>query len=103
VRARIAKGRALHGHTFLTQHVTNHPGVGLHEPMRTITTKDQWALVRGDAYRPLTPRELARGMGFSDDYRLPDVSRAHQVRGLGNAVPPPLGAAVLGTLLDSLG
>ena len=93
---------AVHGHTFLTQHVTNHPGVSLEEPIRTITTKEQWALVRGDQYRPLTPRELARGMGFSDSFELPDVSRVDQVRGLGNAVPPPLGAAVLGVLLKTL-
>lgn len=102
VRGRVERGRAAHGHVFLTQHVTNHPGVSLDEPIRTITTKDQWALVRGDEYRPLTPRELARGMGFSDAFELPDVSRVDQVRGLGNAVPPPLGAAVLSVLVKTL-
>lgn len=102
VRTRVERGRAAHGHTFLIQHVTNHPGVPLDQPIRTITTKDQWALVRGDEYRPLTPRELARGMGFADTFDLPDVSRVDQVRGLGNAVPPSLGAAVLRVLTTSL-
>lgn len=102
VRARVNRAREQHGATFLTQHVTNHPGVPLDQPIRTITTKDQWALVHNDMYRPLTERELARGMGLADSFVLPDVSRTDQVRGLGNAVPPPLGAAVLQVLVDSL-
>lgn len=88
VRARFAKGRANHGPRFLSQHVTGHPGVPLDEPIRTITTKDQWVLVDGDRYRPLTVRELARGMTFRDSYQLPAASRVDSIRGLGNAVPP---------------
>lgn len=95
-RARIAKGRARCGSTFLTQHVTNHPGVPLDEPIRTITTKDQWALVRGNEYRPLTMRELARGMGFPDHYTWPDdLPRTKVHIGLGNAVCPPVGRALI--------
>ena len=92
VRRRIANGRKRHGDRFLTQHVSNHPGVGLDEPIRTITTKDQWAVVRGRMYRPLTIRENARGMGFPDDYAWPTgATRGDAVRGLGNAVPPAVG------------
>lgn len=92
VKRRIAKarGRGL-GRRFLTQHVTGHPGVGLDEPIRTITTKDQWAVVDGDRYRPLTVRENARAMGFGDDYGWPEqATRKDCIRGLGNAVCPPL-------------
>lgn len=90
VKGRIAKGRKNCGRTFLSQHVTGHPGVPLSEPIRTITTKDQWILVDGDRYRPLTKREYARGMGFSDRFRWPEgANRSDVVKALGNAIPPP--------------
>lgn len=95
-QARIAKGRGNHGERFLSQHVTNHPGVGLHEPMRTITTKDQWIVVDGDKYRPLTVREYARGMSFPDWYRWPTSANKKQtIKGLGNAVCPTQAAALI--------
>lgn len=91
VRERVAKGKKNHGKVFLTQHVTGHPGVPLDEPIRTITTADQWAIVDGAYYRPLTVRENARGMGFPDSYRWPEgTKRRDQIMGLGNAVCPPL-------------
>jgi site-specific DNA-cytosine methylase len=93
---RIAAGRSRHGNRFLTQHVTAHPGVPLDEPIRTITTKDQWAVVDGDRYRPLTIREMARGMGFPDSYRWPEgCRRTDKVKGLGNAVCPPVAKALI--------
>jgi DNA (cytosine-5)-methyltransferase 1 len=95
-RERILAARARHGERVLVQHVTGHPGVPLHEPIRTITTKDQWVVVRGDDYRPLTKREYARGMGFRDGYSWPEhVSRADTIKGLGNAVCPPAAARVI--------
>jgi DNA (cytosine-5)-methyltransferase 1 len=102
IRGRIAKGRRNHGRTFLSQHVSNHPGVGLDEPIRTITTKDQWCLVEGDRYRSLTVRELARAQGFCDSYRIPAVSRADALRGIGNAVPPPLAEQLVTAVCDAL-
>lgn len=96
VRARFRKGRANHGKRFLSQHTTGHPGVSLDEPIRTITTKDQWVIVDGDQYRPLTVRELARGMSFRDSYSWPDgATRIDSIKGLGNAVPPKLGQGVI--------
>jgi DNA (cytosine-5)-methyltransferase 1 len=90
-RLRIAAAQKRIGPRCLVQHVTGHRGVPLSEPIRTITTKDQWILVDGSRYRPLTLRELARGMGFSDGYTWPDrLSRVDVVRGLGNAVCPPV-------------
>lgn len=90
-RRRIAMAQRNHGPRCLTQHVTNHPGVPLTEPIRTITTKDQWAIVDGDVYRPLTVREYARAQGFPDGYGWPaHASRCDIIRGIGNAAPPPL-------------
>lgn len=102
VRARIARAQANHGQRCLTQHVTNHPGVGLDEPIRTITTKDQWAVVDGDRYRPLTVRETARAMGFPDSYRFPEgAGRRNCILALGNAVPPPVGRDVVAATLEA--
>ncbi len=96
VRERIAKGQANHGRRFITQHVTNHPGRSLSEPLPTITTQDQLAVVDGDRYRPLTIRETARGMGFADSFGWPrHATRRDTIRGLGNAVPPDLAEPVI--------
>lgn len=95
VLERIERGRRNHGRRFLTQHVTGHPGVALNEPIRTITTKDQWALVDGDRYRPLTVRENARAMGFPDSYTWPKSTRREQVTGIGNAVCPPVARRIV--------
>ena len=102
-QARIAKGRAKHGRTFLTQHVTGHPGVPLDEPIRTITTApSHWALVDGNRYRYLVDRELARGMGFPDSFTWPaHLSHQDVIEGLGNAVCPGAGEAVISAALDS--
>jgi len=45
-------------------------------------------------FRMLKPRELARAMGFSEDYILPPVQR-HAVRLIGNAVSPIVGRALI--------
>ncbi|MEQ9367625.1 MAG: DNA cytosine methyltransferase [Coleofasciculus chthonoplastes F3-SA18-01] len=51
--------------------------------------------------RALTPRELARLMGFTDDYQL-----GHEydtvVKAIGNAVPPVLATAIATSLLEQL-
>jgi DNA (cytosine-5)-methyltransferase 1 len=98
VRRRIRRGRSNHGSRFLTQHVTGHPG----EPIRTVTTQDQWAVVDGDRYRPLTVRETARAMGFPDDYTFPSVAtRGQLMRGLGNAVCPPVARDIMRAIAES--
>lgn len=102
-RARIAASRH-HGRRFFSQHVTGHRGVSLAEPLRTVTTKDQWVIVDGDRYRPLTVRETARMMGFGDHYGWPaDATRRDVMKGLGNAVCPPVAAAIVGGLQARLG
>jgi DNA (cytosine-5)-methyltransferase 1 len=94
-RTRIDAARARWKRS-LVQHVTHHRGISLDEPIRTITAKDQWILVDGTRYRPLTMRELARGMGFPEGFRWPEgLPRWAVIRGLGNAVPPPMAAEVI--------
>ena len=80
----------------LVQHVTGHRGVGDYEPIRTITTKDQWVAYRNGYYRPLLLREYARAMGFPESYRWPDgLRRDEVVRGIGNAVCVQMGETVV--------
>lgn len=100
VQSRIAAGRARCGPRFLSQHTTGHQGVPLDEPIRTITTKNQWLLVDGTSYRPLTERELARGMGFPDTYQW-QATRNDAIKGLGNAVPPPVAELVVRRVLEA--
>jgi DNA (cytosine-5)-methyltransferase 1 len=102
VRSRIDKGRR-HGTRFLTQHVTGHPGVSLDEPIRTITTKDQWAVVDGQRYRPLTIKENAAAMGFPLGYGWPSTAtRRDIVKGLGNAVCPPQAKRLVERVADAI-
>jgi DNA (cytosine-5)-methyltransferase 1 len=96
VLERVLRSRKRHGRRFLTQHTRDHMGVPLDEPIRTITTKDQWAIVDGNRYRRLTLTENLRAMGFPADYRWPEGTRREDVmRGLGNAVPPPVAKTLI--------
>lgn len=76
----------------------------LAEPMPTVTATARHGLVRctmtGRAIvdigmRMLTPRELARGMGFPDSYILEPATIAEQIRAIGNSVPPPFARAIV--------
>ena len=81
---------------------------GLDEPMHTIPTRDRMGLVTvaGEQYRiadiglrMLQPRELARAQGFADSTLLDapglQLSKAAQVRVIGNSVCPPLAEALV--------
>lgn len=95
-----ARKRGL-GRRFIGQHVTGHPGVPLSEAIRTITCQDQWFVVKGDVYRPLTVRETARAMGFPDTYEWPEgVTRRDCIIGLGNAVCPPVARDLISQLAE---
>jgi len=98
-QARMLAARARHGKRCLSQHTTGHPGVSIDEPIRTITTKDQWVVVKGNEYRPLLITEVRRAMGFPDSYIVPEgTSRADATMGFGNAVCPPVAAAIVSQL-----
>ena len=102
-RERIDRARRNHGDRCIVQHVTGHKGLALSEPIRTITTQDQWAVIAGDRYRPLTVRETARAMGFPDSYAWPETAtRRDQIRGLGNAVCPPQAKALIGAVMGAV-
>lgn len=95
-KVRLREGRKKCGDRFLLQQTTNHRGVPLDQPIRTITTKDHWKLVEGDRMRRLTVGELMRGMGFPSSYIVPDgLSRTLAIKGIGNAVCPPMMQAIL--------
>lgn len=78
-------------------------------PLRTITTKDRFALIhrRGDdiGMRMLQPRELFRAQGFGDDYVIEHgvdetggriaMTKTQQVKACGNSVCPPVVAALV--------
>ncbi len=80
------------------------------EPLDTVTTKDRFALVtiHGEQYiitdirmRMLQPRELFRAQGFPEDYIIDHDADGHpypkkeQVARCGNAVTPPVPAALV--------
>lgn len=101
-RARIEAGRARFGRRrFLSQSVTGHRGTSLDGPINTITTKNQWRLVDGDTYRVITERELARGQAFPNTFTWPDLPRNVAIKGIGNAVPPPMAEHVIRAVAEA--
>lgn len=85
---RVAAGRKEHGDTFLMSYYGNSTGGrSLDRPVGTITTRDRWAIVKGDRMRMLNRFECRAAMSFPDDYQLPDNHRL-AVHLLGNAVCP---------------
>jgi DNA (cytosine-5)-methyltransferase 1 len=87
----------------IVQHVSHHRGLPVTEPIRTITTKDQWCVLRGREYRPLSIRETARAMGFADSYHWPDsATRRESITGLGNAVCPPVARGIVERVAGSI-
>lgn len=100
-RRRIEAGRR-YGRRYWVQHVTHHRGLPLTRALSTITCQDQHAVVDGDRYRPLTIRETARAMGFPDSYGWPDhATRGDAIRGLGNAVCPPVARDLLAAIIEA--
>lgn len=95
---------------FLVKYFSNGVAKSVHEPLDTVTTKDRFALVtvHGEEYiitdirmRMLQPRELFNAQGFPADYIIDhDVegnpySKTQQVARCGNAVTPPVAAALV--------
>lgn len=95
---------------FLVKYFSNGAAKPVEEPLDTVTTKDRFALVtiHGEEYiitdirmRMLTPRELFNAQGFPEDYIIDQddegnaYPRTKQVARCGNAVTPPVPAALV--------
>ncbi|OSQ38987.1 DNA cytosine methyltransferase [Thalassospira mesophila] len=96
---------------FLTKYYGTGEGQPATDPLGTVTSHDRFGIVTiaGHQYqitdiglRMLTPRELFRAQGFPDTYKIGDrdsdgfkFSKSQQVAKCGNAVCPPLAAALV--------
>ncbi len=96
---------------FLMKYYGNEKqGIGLRDPLHTVTTKDRFGLVTvaGEEYqivdigmRMLTPRELFRAQGFPDSYTIDresngkPITKTEQVAKCGNSVCPDMAAALV--------
>lgn len=102
---------------FLVKYFSTGTAKPIDEPLDTITTKDRFGLVtiHGEDYiitdikmRMLTPRELFNAQGFPEDYIIDhdDEGKAYpkskQVARCGNAVTPPVPAALVRANLPEL-
>lgn len=102
---------------FLIKYYGNNDGQNIKQPLDTVTTHDRFGLVtiKGVDYqivdiglRMLEPRELYGCQGFPDDYIIDhDYSgksypRSEQVKRCGNAVCPPIPAALVRTNLPEM-
>lgn len=72
-------------------------------PLRTVTTLDRFGLCEpsdaGPRLRMLQVTELARAMGFTDDFVLARGTRRERIMLLGNGVCPPVMAAAVRALV----
>ena len=102
---------------FLIKYYGDATGQDIKSPLDTVTTKDRFGLVtiKGVDYqivdiglRMLEPRELYGCQGFPDDYIIDHdytgktYPRSEQVRRCGNAVCPPIPAALVRANLPDL-
>ena len=102
---------------FIVKYFSTDTAKPVDEPLDTITTKDKFALVtiHGEDYiitdicmRMLTPRELFNAQGFPSDYIIDHddkgapYPKSKQVARCGNAVTPPVPAALVRANLPEL-
>lgn len=102
---------------FLVKYYGQGTGQDIKEPLDTVTSRDRFGLVTIEGIdfqivdiglRMLEPRELYGCQGFPDDYIIDHdytgktYPRSEQVRRCGNAVCPPIPAALVRTNLPDL-
>lgn len=102
---------------YLIKYYNSGDGQDIKEPLDTLTTRDRFGLVEvyGTKYqvvdiglRMLEPREQYNCQGFPDDYIIDrdysgkSYSRSEQVKRCGNAVCPPIPAALVRANLPEL-
>lgn len=73
-------------------------GRSLDRPCGTIVAQDIWAIARGEEMRMMQPTEAQAIMGFPESYKLLGTRR-NKMRGLGNAVCPPIAKALVELLI----
>jgi DNA (cytosine-5)-methyltransferase 1 len=79
----------------------------VHEPVGTLSTRDRYALVRGDVdiedvlFRMLEPHEIGRAMSFGDTYVVLGNKR-EKVRQYGNAVTPNCSEVIVSALVEAI-
>lgn len=95
------------GEPYLVKYYGTGGGQSVDEPLATVTTHDRFMLIQHSPFdgqrwvRMLTPRELASAMGFPAAYILDHdaegtlIPKTKQVAAIGNAVCPPLAAAIV--------
>lgn len=101
--SRVFQGRRdLQCGRFLTAYYGNERGGrSVHRPIGTITTRDRWAVIKGNQMRMLSAQECRAAMGFPADYVLPKTHR-EAVHLLGNAVCPPVARDVITALTQQI-
>lgn len=77
------------------------------EPVGTLSTRDRYALVRGEVdiddvlFRMLEPHEIGRAMSFADAYVVLGNKR-EKVRQYGNAVTPNVAEVIVSALVEAI-
>lgn len=93
--AQFEAGRKRWGERFLLAYYGSEKnGRAISKPFGTITTRERFAVVKGEQMRMLTVDEVKRAMGFPAGYKLPQLKKT-AIHLLGNAVCPPVAAGVL--------
>lgn len=90
-RRKLQKGRFLIPYYGSGSGLT---GRSVDRPIGTITTRDRWAIVRGNNMRMLSAEETLAAMTFSPEIRRP-ASHRLTVHLAGNAVPPVAGRKII--------
>lgn len=98
--ARVKRGREQFGDTIVMPYYSNGSGLtgrSIDRPLGTVTTRERWAIVRGDEMRMFTRHEYRRAMSFDDNAELPASNRDACLL-LGNATCPVQVADVIGAI-----
>ena len=100
---RVERGRAEYGDRFVMPYYGNGSGLtgrDVTRPLGTVTTRDRWALVKGDKMRMLNTTENKAAMAFPSDYILPP-RKSLALHLLGNAVCPPVACDLLTAIREA--
>lgn len=92
---------------LLVPYYGNGSARSVREPVGTLSTRDRYALVRGDVdiedvlFRMLEPHEIGRAMSFADTYVVLGNKR-ERVRQYGNAVTPNCAEVIVAALVEAI-